>query len=67
MRGTNEPLALIAQEAGFVDQSHLNSAFRREIGITSGQFRAALASPSKPEGRSDISTVPSDATFRVDR
>jgi AraC family transcriptional regulator len=43
MRGTNEPLALIAQEAGFADQSHLNSAFRREMGVTPGQFRAALA------------------------
>jgi AraC family transcriptional regulator len=43
MRRTNQPLALIAQEAGFADQSHLNSAFRREIGVTPGQFRAALA------------------------
>jgi AraC family transcriptional regulator len=43
MRRTNQPLALIAQEAGFADQSHLNSAFRREIGVTPGEFRAALA------------------------
>jgi AraC family transcriptional regulator len=43
MRRTNQPLALIAQEAGFADQSHLNSAFRREMGLTPGQFRAALA------------------------
>jgi len=43
MRRTNQPLALIAQEAGFADQSHLNSTFRREIGVTPGQFRAALA------------------------
>jgi len=43
MRRTNEPLALIAQEVGFADQSHLNSAFRREIGVTPGRFRAALA------------------------
>jgi AraC family transcriptional regulator len=43
MRRTNEPLALIAQEAGFSDQSHLTSVFRREIGITPGQFRAALS------------------------
>ena len=43
MRRTNEPLALIAQEAGFADQSHLNSAFRREMGVTPGQFRTALA------------------------
>jgi AraC family transcriptional regulator len=43
MRRTNQPLAVIALEAGFADQSHLNSAFRREIGGTPGQFRAALA------------------------
>ena len=41
MRQTNQPLALIAQEAGFFDQSHLTSIFRRQIGITPGQFRAA--------------------------
>jgi len=43
MRRTNRPLALIAQEAGFADQSHLNSAFRREMGVTPGQFRAELS------------------------
>jgi AraC-like DNA-binding protein len=43
MRRTNLPLALIAQEAGFADQSHLTSVFRREIGLTPGHFRAALA------------------------
>jgi len=42
MRRTNQPLALIAQEAGFADQSHLTSVFRREIGVTPGHFRAAL-------------------------
>jgi AraC family transcriptional regulator len=43
MRRTNQSLAVIAQEAGFADQRHLNAAFRREIGVTPGQFRAALA------------------------
>jgi AraC family transcriptional regulator len=43
MRRTNQPLALIAQEAGFSDQSHLTSLFRREMGTTPGQYRAALA------------------------
>jgi AraC family transcriptional regulator len=43
MRRTNQPLALIAQEAGFADQSRLTSIFRREIGVTPGEFRAALA------------------------
>jgi len=42
MRRTNQPLAAIAQEAGFADQRHLISIFRREVGVTPGQFRAAL-------------------------
>jgi AraC family transcriptional regulator len=43
MRRTNQPLALIAQETGFADQSHLTQLFRRETGVTPGRFRAALA------------------------
>jgi len=42
MRRTDQPLAVIAREVGFADQSHLTSVFRREIGITPGHFRAAL-------------------------
>ena len=42
LRRTHQPLASIAQEAGFADQSHLNSIFRREMGVTPGRFRAAL-------------------------
>jgi AraC family transcriptional regulator len=42
MRRTNQPLARIAQEAGFADQSHLTSVFRRETGVTPGQFRSSL-------------------------
>jgi AraC family transcriptional regulator len=43
MRRTKQPLAMIAQEAGFSDQSHLTSIFRRETGVTPGRYRAALA------------------------
>ena len=43
LRQTHQPLARIAQEAGFADQSHLTSIFRREIGMTPGRFRAALS------------------------
>ena len=39
---TDQPLAVIALEVGFADQSHLTSVFRREIGVTPGHFRAAL-------------------------
>ncbi len=43
MRRTNQPLADIAQQVGFSDQSHLTSIFRRETGVTPGRYRAALA------------------------
>jgi AraC family transcriptional regulator len=42
LRQTRQPLSLIAQEAGFTDQSHLTQMFRREMGVTPGRFRAAL-------------------------
>jgi AraC family transcriptional regulator len=42
IRRTNQPLALMAQEAGFADQSHLTSIFRREMGVTPGRFRTAF-------------------------
>jgi AraC family transcriptional regulator len=40
MRRTDRPLAWIAQETGFADQSHLTSIFRRETRVTPGQYRA---------------------------
>ena len=43
MRRTDLSLALIAREAGFADPSHLVSVFRREIGMTPGQYRGMLA------------------------
>ena len=42
LRHSDQPLSWIAQEAGFTDQSHLTTEFRRQIGITPGRFRAAL-------------------------
>jgi AraC-like DNA-binding protein len=42
MSRTDQPLAVIAREVGFADQSHLISVFRREMGITPGHFRNAL-------------------------
>ena len=43
MRRTRQPLASIALEVGFTDQSHLTGVFRRETGMTPGRFRTALA------------------------
>jgi AraC family transcriptional regulator len=42
LRQTRLPLAMIAREAGFNDQSHLTQMFRREMGVTPGRYRAAL-------------------------
>jgi AraC family transcriptional regulator len=36
------PLAEVAAEAGFVDQSHFTRAFKRHTGLTPGHFRARL-------------------------
>lgn len=37
--GTAQPLAAIATEHGFYDQSHLNRAFKQTFGVTPGQYR----------------------------
>jgi AraC family transcriptional regulator len=39
---TIEPLARIAQETGFSDQSHLTIIFRRETGMTPGKYRTVV-------------------------
>ena len=36
-----QPVALVAQDCGFVDQSHLTRAFKRHVGVTPGRFRSA--------------------------
>jgi AraC-like DNA-binding protein len=33
------PLAQVAIEAGFADQSHFNHEFRRQLGRTPGEYR----------------------------
>jgi len=42
LRRTRNPLALIALQVGFADQSHLTTVFHRETGVTPGRFRAEL-------------------------
>lgn len=41
---SDTPLAAIAAEAGFADQSHFTKTFRRITGVTPGQFRSASRS-----------------------
>lgn len=40
LAGTETPLAVLAVEAGFCDQSHFTRAFRRLYGVTPARFRA---------------------------
>ncbi len=41
---TRTPLAVVAAESGFTDQSHLHHAVRRAFGMTPAQLRAAYSS-----------------------
>jgi AraC-like DNA-binding protein len=38
-----QTLAKAAVQAGFADQSHMTRAFVRQLGITPGRYRAAIA------------------------
>lgn len=51
LSGTARPLAEIALDSGFIDQSHLTRVFSRQLGISPGRWRAANGSSadrSKP-------------------
>lgn len=39
---TDRPLASIAQQAGFFDQSHFTNAFQRQLGTSPGQYRRMM-------------------------
>ena len=43
LRDPEWPLAAIAAECGFADQSHFTRVFRRMAATTPGQFRRAIA------------------------
>lgn len=43
------PLARIAAECGFSDQSHMTRLFRRQFGITPGNFRKIVQNSDPPE------------------
>jgi AraC-like DNA-binding protein len=46
MLRTKMPLSMIAQDLGFADQSHFTRVFKRQFGITPGQYRAvAVGAP----------------------
>ena len=41
LRSTDHPIAAVALDCGFADQSHLTTAFRRRVGITPAAYRSA--------------------------
>jgi AraC family transcriptional regulator len=43
LAGTEEPIAQIALDAGFADQSHFTRAFKRYAGLTPGEYRSGPA------------------------
>lgn len=42
---TEDPLALVAVDAGFADQAHMTRTFRRVYGVTPARYRALVALP----------------------
>lgn len=42
LSATETPIAVLAAEAGFADQSHFTRAFRRHTGLTPGRYRRAV-------------------------
>jgi AraC family transcriptional regulator len=44
LTATETPIAVVAAEAGFADQSHFTRAFKRHIGLTPGRYRAVRRS-----------------------
>jgi AraC family transcriptional regulator len=44
LRDTANPIAEIADRAGFADQSHLTRLFRARLGTTPARYRSALRS-----------------------
>lgn len=51
MATTREQLTDIALACGFADQSHLNRAFRRLVGMSPGQWRRTAVDASYADGR----------------
>ena len=53
LRASHLSAAAIASDVGFVDQSHMNRAFRAEFGLTPGAYRRAHVAPIQDARRDD--------------
>ena len=53
LRASGLSAAAIASDVGFVDQSHMNRAFRAEFGRTPGAYRRAHVAPIQDSRRDD--------------
>jgi AraC family transcriptional regulator len=42
LMATDSPLSMVALQAGFYDQSHFTNAFRRQMGVTPGEYRRRM-------------------------
>jgi AraC family transcriptional regulator len=42
LSATETPVATVAAEAGFADQSHFTRAFKRHMGLTPGRYRRVV-------------------------
>lgn len=47
LSGTDRPLAVIAQQAGFFDQSHFTNSFTRYLGTSPLRYRRAVRAPAR--------------------
>jgi AraC family transcriptional regulator len=52
LRASDRPLAELALDLGYADQSHFATAFKRQTGMTPGAFRKAFHAPSRCKAQS---------------
>src|SRR5262245_40395785 len=51
---TRRPLAAVAGESGYYDQSHFTRAFKMRVGMTPGQYRAVAGGAPRPDEQAPI-------------
>lgn len=54
LAGTDTPVAVVARQTGFADQSHFTRLFKQHVGTTPARYRAE----TRPGRQSEVSAVP---------